>query len=134
MQLLISQKGKPTTGSITDRVKTFDDACQVLGIEGDILSGQLNDGLSDVAPAIIAYAKLTIIAKALNEGWVPDWKNSREEKWYQWFDLSKGFVLGNVGCRCQNSSVSSRLCFKNSALAKYAATQFTDLYKDFFTI
>ena len=134
MQLLISQKATASGSKITDRIKTFDDACKVLGLEGDILTGQFNDGLSDLLPGVTAFTKLAIITKALNEGWKPDWKNSREEKWYQWFDLSSGFEVVNVCYRCRHSLVGSRLCFKNSELAKYAATQFSDLYKEFFTI
>ena len=134
MQILISPKTKSTGGKITDRIKTFEDACEVLGLDGAILTGQLNDSLDDIAPGVIAFTKLAIIVKALNEGWKPDWKNSREEKWYQWFDLSKGFEFVNVVSYYQHSNVSSRLCFVSEDVARYAATQFADLYKDFFTI
>jgi hypothetical protein len=120
--------------NIMDRVKTFEDALMVLGkYESDILP----DGVPAAdSKSIIAYCKLIIIARALNEGWVPDWKDQRQYKYYPWFDMSSGSGLSFDVCGGQrsNSYVGSRLCFKTAELAKYAGTQFIELYKDFFII
>ena len=120
--------------NITDRVKTFEEACSLLGKDP-------NDFLPDGVPAedsnsIVAYCKLIIIARALNEGWVPDWKNSNQYKYYPWFDMSSGSGLSYYGYAGQYSlsTVGSRLCFKSRELAEYAGTQFIDLYKEFFII
>ena len=113
---------------ITDRVKTFDDACEVLGIN------RLTFSDSDT-PDEIAYKKIKIIVKALNEGWAPNWDNSSEYKYYPWFDMTKNGFSGVFSDRwfaC--TTVGSRLCFKNAELAKYAGTQFNSIYKDFFHI
>lgn len=134
MQLTITIKNKNScTGKITDRVKTFEDACEVLGIKGDILTGTLSDDLEGDAKSIAAYAKLIIIARALNEGWKPNWENSNEYKYYPYFKMQGGFVLDGVRCICAYTGVGSRLCFKTDELAKYAVKQFGDLYKDYFT-
>jgi hypothetical protein len=129
--LLESLFGKEiVSGDITSRVKSFEDACNVLGIDPDehslLLSGDT-----------LAYEKLKVIVKALNEGWFPDWKNLDEYKYYPWFYMDKtkyspsGFGLHCVVYYRSVSTVGSRLCFKNEALAKYAATQFIDLYKTY---
>lgn len=120
--------------SITERVKTFEDACEVLGIDGTILIGTIDDALADDSDSIIAYTKLVIIIKALNEGWKPNWNASDEYKHYPWFDLEKGFGLYSVICNCTDSGVGSRLCFRSRELAKYASEQFIDLYKDYYII
>ena len=112
--------------SITATVKTLEDACKIVGVNPKTLRS--------------AFDKLEVIIKALNEGWKPDWTNWDEYKYYPWFDMSagkdrKGFEL--VDCVRYSrsvSDVSSRLCFKTEALAKYAAKQFKDLYKEFFTL
>lgn len=75
---------------VTERVKTFDDACHELG-EAHPLVQHLNlfehhladhlDGMDDV----LAYLKMRIVVAALNEGWTPDWGNKDEYKWYPWF-------------------------------------------------
>lgn len=75
---------------VTERVKTFDDACHELG-EAHPLVQHLNlvehhladhlDGMDDV----LAYLKMRIVVAALNEGWTPDWGNKDEYKWYPWY-------------------------------------------------
>ena len=113
--------------SITEQVKTFEDACKLLGITPNTVFTKA-DNKDD-----IAFKKLKVIAAALNQGWKPNWKDGNEYKYYPWFDLSKGFVLVNVHCRYQHSNVSSRLCFVSEDVARYAATQFLSLYKDYMT-
>lgn len=118
---------------ITDRVKSFEDAYALLGLNGSVYS-------SYNTPDEIAYMKLKVIIKALNEGWTPDWNDDDQAKWYPWFELQKtnsnpsGFRLGSVAYGCTNSFVGSRLCFRSRELAEYAAKQFEDLYKQFFTL
>ena len=113
--------------SITEQVKTFEDACKLLGITPNTVFTKA-DNKDD-----IAFKKLKVIAAALNQGWKPNWKDGNEYKYYPWFDLSKGFVLVNVHCRYQHSNVSSRLYFVSEDIARYAATQFLSLYKDYMT-
>jgi hypothetical protein len=112
---------------ITDRVKTFEDACDVLGIT--VLTSFYEGGADE-----IAYKKLKVIIKALNEGWAPDWDDSNEPKYYPWFYMNKpGFRLDYVSRYYDRSTVGSRLCFQKQEVAEYAAKQFFDLYKTFFT-
>lgn len=132
----ISANSKTTSGNITDQVKTFDDACRILGIDGNILTGSLSDALANDADSVTAYTKLIIIARALNQGWVPDWSNSSQYKYVPWFKHKSGFGLSfyDYGGWYTNTGVGSRLCYKSKDLAEYAATQFADLYNDFLTI
>lgn len=120
---------------ITDRVKTFENACEVLGIKPDDVTPK--GGLAEDMQSTIAYCKLSVIVRALNEGWQPNWKDEDEYKWYPWFymdDPDIGFVLYRVIYDAAISSVGSRLCFKNRELAEYAANQFLPEYKAFFTL
>ena len=121
-----SESFKPK--SIMDQVKTFEDACRILNLDPVTVLGV---GLS---PDELAYRKLKVIARALNQDWTPDWTNANQYKYYPWFDLSSGSGLRYFGCdvRRSGSSVGSRLCFKSRELAEYAGTQFIDIYTDFF--
>jgi len=134
MQTLKISGKQSVTGKIMDRVKTFEDACNELGIQKSELavSGEIESDFRSIS----AYAKLIIIVRALNEGWVPDWANDSQYKYYPWFDMSSGSGLSYDDCdnRNSNSIVGSRLCFKSQELAKYAGKQFIDVYKDFFII
>ena len=121
---------------ITDKVKTFEDACKTLGLDPKQLP------VIDLLPekdrkAIIAFYKLTIIARALNEGWEPNWSDWNEWKYYNWFYLdTAGFGYANTSSAATRTSttVGSRLCFKTSALARYAREEFRDLYFEFLFI
>lgn len=121
--------------NITDRVKTYADACAVLGIK---------ETLPDVGglrpkdrPSVTAYYKLIVIAQALNEGWEPDWTNENEPKYFPWFYFDRkknktaGFAdaLTSYAPTLASASFGSRLCFKTEALCEYAARQFEPLYE-----
>jgi len=119
------------SGKITDRIKTYEDACSELGID------PMNE--DEMIEAVftldeITYRKIKTITKALNEGWKSDWNDSNQYKYYPWFKISSGgFVFGAAGDGYSNASAgsASRLCFKSSELAKYAGEQFLQLYSDF---
>lgn len=59
---------------VTERIKTFEDACKELGEEHPFVVAYdawiMNEEFDDQLD-IIAYLKLRIIAAALNEGWKP---------------------------------------------------------------
>lgn len=118
--------------NITDRVKSFEDACQVLGISTNV--PEVKGLPRKHQKAIIANYKLIVIAEALNEGWKPNWQDSDEYKYYPWFDMSNP---AGVGCSdtsgtasVTGASVGSRLCLKNRELAIYFGQTFTDLFND----
>jgi len=76
---------------ITERVKTFEDACRELGADHPFVLAYQNTNLRDPEVAeenrdILAYMKLRIIAAALNEGWKPEFTED-EWRWYPWFYL-----------------------------------------------
>ena len=123
--------------NITDKVKSFEDACKVLGIETKLPEVSMLP--INHQKATIAHYKLVIIAEALNEGWKPNWDNWDEIKYHPWFDMEgsssgSGFAFGGYGSWVADSYVGSRLCFKSRELAEYAGKQFTEIYKEYMTI
>lgn len=118
--------------NITDRVKSFEDACQVLGISTNV--PEVKGLPRKHQKAIIANYKLIVIAEALNEGWKPNWQDSDEYKYYPWFDMSNpagvGFSYTSFAASSTNANIGSRLCLKNRELAIYFGQTFTDLFND----
>lgn len=118
--------------NITDRVKSFEDACQVLGISTNV--PEVKGLPRKHQKAIIANYKLIVIAEALNEGWKPNWQDSDEYKYYPWFDMSNpagvGYSYTLHTASYTNASLGSRLCLKNRELAIYFGQTFTDLFND----
>lgn len=75
--------------SITDRIKTFDDAYIAIGGTQSPLCTAYNGyhlvcGEEKENVDVLAYLKLRIIAAALNEGWEPQFTPD-EYRYYPWF-------------------------------------------------
>ena len=160
MKVLEALFGKETfkPKDITERVKSFEDACRELGKSHPLVC-QYN-AIDDVDTNLNAYLKLRIICAALNEGWEPKFTED-EVRWYPWFWLyttqeiedmdeqekqerhliSTGdYETGYAGFASAhsyyapsntNTNVGSRLCLKSEALAVYCGKQFIDLWADF---
>jgi hypothetical protein len=124
---------------ITEKVKTFDDACKELGLNPEELP------IVEVLPekdrkSIIAYYKLIIVIRALNEGWEPIPLSSERKYWnyfyYAYDGAYAGLVYAHTAYAPSNeaTAVGSRLCFKDYELATYACEQFRDLYFEYLFI
>ena len=142
---------------IRERIKTFGDAARAVGII-DVVDWEEN--YADLEPDILAYFKLRIICKALNEGWVPTFKTD-ETRYYPWFWLYTQDEINGMKCEekqkrnlqiCKigdyagfayaysyhvpsytDATIGSRLCLKSHELAAYCGTQFIELWMAFTT-
>lgn len=142
---------------VRKRIKTFEDACREIGIDAEAWNrDKISLGLE---PDVLAFLKLRIIVKALNEGWEPQFTED-ECRYYPWFILytreeynkldeeEKSRVvyrssynadaLGGVSCAhagydsaYTNAYIGVRLAFKTSELAAYCGRQFLDIWADF---
>jgi hypothetical protein len=126
---------KPTPKVVTERIKTFDDVLK----ENGTTTEEFEKSLKGLEPDEIAYKMAKLVCLAYNEGWIPDWNNSNEYKYYPYFKMgsSSGVGFSSFGCDCwtTTSNVGSRLCFKSSDLAKHAGKLFEqEIYKPLFTI
>ncbi len=128
---------------ITCRVKSYADACKVLGIEPMDEEGMKAQGFR---PDEIARRQLETITEALNEGWKPNWADTDEYKYYPWFYIKVSeiqtedgraysgavaglsYALTHYAASTATANVGSRLCFHNRETAHYAGRTFTDLY------
>ena len=74
--------------NIMERVKTFEDACEVLGEDHQYVKAYREWMRIYYAECkdVTAYLKLRIIAAALNEGWKPTFSDG-EFRCYPWFDI-----------------------------------------------
>ena len=104
---------------IKGMVRSFADACDVLDI-----SKTLPDfsGLPKPKQKIyLSLYKLEIIIEALNEGWKPDFNDSNQNKYYNYFYVNDSAVFSCCGTYYDSGSMSvpSALYFKNSVLANH---------------
>lgn len=125
----MQQGSTPTDASITDKVKTYEDACAVLG-KKPLSLANFNHMDEEDRPMAFAHHQIERIAAALNEGWKPDWTNDNEYKYWPWFYMGDGgFSYHGYVSSFARSIVGSRLCFKSRELAKYAGEQFLGIYQ-----
>ena len=120
---------------IKEQIKTFQDAINKVGEDDeDIKALRVIENLS-IPKHIISQLQSIIIAKALNEVWVPDWNDSSQYKYFPYFDMESssagGFVCNDYGSRGTYAAVGSRLCFKSRELAEYAGKQFIEIHNKY---
>ena len=83
---------------VTERIKTFEDACRELEERGDdVLVRQYHSvTATDIVDANLnAYLKLRIICAALNEGWEPKF-TEKERRYYPWIWLYTQDEINNM--------------------------------------
>lgn len=146
---------------IKERVKTFDDALAILGNDNQAVIDYYAISDKTCTEDILAFAKLRVIAEALNEGWKPTFRKD-EYRYYPWFNIyckeelddldeyhrkmcrvvgrggySAHAYYGLVYASALNASsysstlCGSRLAFKTKELADYCGYQFRDICADF---
>ena len=88
--LTLVDEPKVDNRPVTERIKTFDDACNALGDEHPLVTQYRLTAAAykgdPMTEDFIAYLKLRVIVAALNEGWEPKFDKS-ENRYYPWFYL-----------------------------------------------
>lgn len=114
---------------LTDRIKSYEDACAELGIEPINEAEMLSNGFRQDE---IDRRKLETITYVFNDNEYVDWNNSDQRKYYPWFKFEgSGFAFFGTYCAYSfaHAGCAFRLCFKRDADARYAGQQFLELYK-----
>lgn len=91
------------------KIASYEDACRVLNIQ------PINEEVFNIFPkedqrSMLAYHKLTVITRALNNGWKPNWDDQNEWKYYPLFRYV------NAGLSCALTITRLRLRMRISAL------------------
>ena len=89
--------------------------------------------------ALVAMNRLFTIAEAWNkeDGFVPDFSDWNQNKWYPWFGYNKDAAefacTGSLNApSTAHASSGSRLCFKTAKRAEQFGKQFIELYNKVF--
>ena len=124
-----------TPDKINVKVDSYEAAIEYLGRENNACMCGIPD---KHAKAMVAMYKLIIIAEAWNkaDGFVPDYSNSNQWKYYPWFNYdhnTAGFVCAYASAVVSGAyaDACSRLCFSTKERAAQFGKQFIDLWNDF---
>lgn len=128
-----------TTLPITERIKTYEDACKELNRSPLTVEQFLFLPEAD-RQAFFSLHCITTAIEALNEGWQPDWNDYDEDKYYPYFDMEtyddqpagSGFSFDVCVYGRTRSLVGARLVLKSASLARYVGQQFESDYKNWF--
>lgn len=137
---------------IKERVKTFDDAVAILGNDNQSVIDYYAIADKTCTEDILAFAKLRVIAEALNEGWKPKFDGA-ECRYYPWFyiytkkeyeelnedEKKKCRVVGRSNSSAYAHHASSylstrsgsQIAFKTRELAEYCGKQFIDIWANY---
>ena len=119
----------------TSSVKTLKDALKLSPPSKEVAKILAYNGKDKDMIVLRTIEELTIIARALNQGWKPNWNDSNEQKWYPYFSFGSGgfsFVFTSYDYTFTIASGGSRLYFKSKTLAEYVGRQFVEKYKILF--
>lgn len=91
------------------KITSYEDACKVLNIQ------PINEEVFNAFPkedqrSMLAYHKLTVITRALNNGWKPNWDDQNEWKYYPLFRYV------NAGLSCAYTINAATNAYAISAL------------------
>ncbi len=112
-------------------IKTVEDACKVLGeTDNEVRQLRLLQNIPNLDRKTLAGQELIVVIKALNNGWIADWNNHSQYKYYPWFYLGKDFHLDGVDAYYSSSNVSARLCFLRKKDCEEAVEKFFNEYKE----
>lgn len=77
-----------------------------------------------------AYQQEVMIASFYNKGWIPNWDDYNESKYYPYFYMQENdFRLACSTYFGSTSTVSSRLCFRKKEDLLEAVELYLDVYK-----
>ena len=106
-------------------IKTYEDAVKARKVDDDDIIYPTD------RPHIVAYKKICHIIKVINNGWVPNWSDNNQRKYFPYFRVfpsGSGFSVLGFDFGCTAAFVGSRLLTDSSEKALYLANQFQDLY------
>ena len=96
------------------KITSYEDACKVLNIQ------PINEEVFNAFPkedqrSMLAYHKLTVITRALNNGWKPNWDDQNEWKYYPLFRyVNAGLSYANT-----NNAATATAAVRLSALLSH---------------
>ena len=120
---------------ITDRVNSVLDALDVLGMSLDEIRPYKNP-INSRQEAVNATEEIFVIAEALQEGWVADYSDGSQKKWYVWLVWDKTasafrFYDAHYDYTGALAGSGARLSFPTEKLAKHfckiAITQYNKI-------
>lgn len=95
--------------SIKDRLKGYESACAILGRQQLILADFTKGRNDKQAKREFSRHRISTCIEAVNEGWIPDFDNTNQVKYYIWMYGKKSGFSSCVANHCYGTEVGSDL-------------------------
>lgn len=121
-------------GSDFRNLKTFAVCCMVCGTTEEEFENKWRNVLIDFQS--LAFERMKIINRAINQEWEPDYFNTDQYKWAPWFKVSSSglvFTYSGYDYVSTYAGVGFRLCFETEEKANHAGLYFTKYFQEFIT-
>lgn len=115
-------------------IKTVEDAFKKCGLDPMVRPNVSMLPEKNGAFLITAFL-LSIVFEAINDGWEPDYSDSKQYKYFPWPWVSSsgfGFASSYYFYDHTTADVGFRLCTNTADKAKYVLNQFPDLCKEWY--
>jgi hypothetical protein len=113
------------------RITSFEAVCKEVGYDSkayEPMAGMTEDELHD-----LYSRKIKLVYKVFNAGWIPDFSDKNQAKYYPWFEFKKGsgFVLYDVYHNYGGTAVGARLCSHSEQIVLHICKHFLKEYNDY---
>lgn len=122
--------GKEAFETSTDWLKLWEKFCKENNLHVKL---PFEDAADAIQESTNAHFMLQHIVPIRNKGWVPDWDNSHEYKYWPYFEMRSGFAFSRSLCDGwrTDSCVGSRLCYSSDKLCRETVNEFLPIYKKY---
>lgn len=114
----------------------FERDCKSLGYDHKAIIPDLTPIPIKYQAAVRSFIRLLVGADAKREGYVFDYQDNDEEKWYPWWDMEvdgnnpSGFRLHGAYCDDADSGVGARLSLRNEKEVREMVEDYKDDYRN----
>lgn len=120
---------------ITERIKSYEDACEDLGLD-PVEDLPFKNPKNNRQEAANAFHMLDVITESLMEGKKLDWEDGDQKKWYPVFNnYSSGsgfrFLYSDYDWTLTAACGGARLCVDTQEKSNYLGTQFLAIWNKF---
>lgn len=114
--------------SLFEEIEEVSDIYAELGLEEPTLA-DVDFLPKEMRERQLAFIHMQHIEKLFNGTWIPNWRDTREQKWYPYFRDTGSGVVFYISCYDSSYDFGSVAYFKDKATADFVGTKFLHLFK-----
>lgn len=115
--------------ALENRIKSYGDICEELNEKELTIEDFCFLPISDQCKSL-AIAKLKQIERVVNNGWIPDWDNQSQQKWYPWFNKAGSGLVFRASGGDLGDFAGAVAYFYDEKTSNWVGNIFIDIYSN----